>query len=139
VDLRADEGRGVVERLLGRADVFVQSLRAGAAEELGLGYARVADLNPRLVYCSVTAFATEGPLKDRPGYDPLMQAYGGIMSINGHPEPAAARVPVSVVDMGTGMWAVMDPGRPARRDRTGLVLRSPPRSSTPRSPGRSSR
>ncbi|MGH7384202.1 MAG: CaiB/BaiF CoA transferase family protein [Candidatus Rokuibacteriota bacterium] len=107
VDLKGEEGREVVERLLGRADVFVQSLRAGAAEELGLGYPRVAELNPRLVYCSVTAFGTEGPLKDRPGYDPLMQAYGGIMSINGHPDQPPARVPVSVVDMGTGMWAVM--------------------------------
>jgi crotonobetainyl-CoA:carnitine CoA-transferase CaiB-like acyl-CoA transferase len=120
VDLKADAGRAVVERLLGRADVFVQSLRAGAAEELGLGYARVADLNPRLVYCSITAFGTEGPLKDRPGYDPLMQAYGGIMSINGHPNQPPARVPVSVVDMGTGMWAVMGILAALReRDRTG--------------------
>jgi crotonobetainyl-CoA:carnitine CoA-transferase CaiB-like acyl-CoA transferase len=120
VDLKADEGRAVVERLLGRADVFVQSLRAGAAEELGLGYARVAALQPRLVYCSVTAFGTEGPLKDRPGYDPLMQAYGGIMSINGHPDQPPARVPVSVVDMGTGMWAVMGILAALReRDRTG--------------------
>jgi crotonobetainyl-CoA:carnitine CoA-transferase CaiB-like acyl-CoA transferase len=120
VDLKADEGRAVVERLLGRADVFVQSLRAGAAEELGLGYARVAALQPRLVYCSVTAFGTEGPLKDRPGYDPLMQAYGGIMSINGHPDQPPARVPVSVVDMGTGMWTVMGILAALReRDRTG--------------------
>jgi formyl-CoA transferase/CoA:oxalate CoA-transferase len=120
VDLKAGEGRAVVERLLGRADIFVQSLRAGAAEELGLGYARVAGLNPRLVYCSVTAFGTEGPLKDRPGYDPLMQAYGGIMSINGHPDQPPARVPVSVVDMGTGMWAVMGILAALReRDRTG--------------------
>ena len=120
VDLKADEGRAVVERLLGRADVFVQSLRAGAAEELGLGYARVAALQPRLVYCSVTAFGTEGPLKDRPGYDPLMQAYGGIMSINGHPDQPPARVPVSVVDMGTGMWAATAILAALReRDRTG--------------------
>lgn len=120
VDLKADEGRAVVERLLGRADVFVQSLRAGAVEELGLGYERLAGLNPRLVYCSVTAFGTEGPLKDRPGYDPLMQAYGGIMSINGHPDQPPARVPVSVVDMGTGMWAVMGILAALReRDRTG--------------------
>jgi len=107
VDLKSREGIAVVERLLGRADVFVQSLRAGAVEELGLGWSRVATLNPRLVYCSITAFGTDGPLKDRPGYDPLMQAYGGIMSINGHPDQPPARVPISVVDMGTGMWAVM--------------------------------
>jgi crotonobetainyl-CoA:carnitine CoA-transferase CaiB-like acyl-CoA transferase len=120
VDLKSAEGIAVVERLLARADVFVQSLRAGAVEELGLGWARAAALNPRLVYCSVTAFGTEGPLKDRPGYDPLMQAYGGIMSINGHPNQPPARVPVSVVDMGTGMWAVTGIMAALReRDRTG--------------------
>jgi crotonobetainyl-CoA:carnitine CoA-transferase CaiB-like acyl-CoA transferase len=120
VDLKAADGRAVVERLLGRADVFVQSLRAGAVDELGLDWPRVAALNPRLVYCSVTAYGSEGPMKDRPGYDPLMQAYGGIMSINGHPGQPPARVPVSVVDMGTGMWAVMGIMAALReRDRTG--------------------
>jgi crotonobetainyl-CoA:carnitine CoA-transferase CaiB-like acyl-CoA transferase len=120
VDLKAADGRAVVERLLGRADVFVQSLRAGAVDELGLDWPRVAALNPRLVYCSVTAYGSEGPMKDRPGYDPLMQAYGGIMSINGHPGQPPARVPVSVVDMGTGMWSVMGIMAALReRDRTG--------------------
>jgi crotonobetainyl-CoA:carnitine CoA-transferase CaiB-like acyl-CoA transferase len=120
VDLKLPDGRAVVERLLGRADVFVQSLRAGVADELGLGWPRVASLNPRLVYCSITAFGTEGPLKDRPGYDPLMQAYSGIMSINGHPGQPPARVPVSVVDMGTGMWAAIGIlGALRERDRTG--------------------
>ena len=120
VDLRAPEGLAVVERLLARADVFVQSLRAGAADELGLGWERARAINPRLVYCSVTAFGTEGPLRDRPGYDPLMQAYGGIMSITGHPGAAPARVPVSLVDMGTGLWAVTAIlGALRERDRTG--------------------
>lgn len=120
VDLKDERGLAIVERLLTRADVFVQSLRAGAVEELGLGWARVSGLNPRLVYCSVTAYGSEGPLKDRPGYDPLMQAYGGIMSINGHPGQPPARVPVSVVDMGTGMWAVMGIMAALReRERTG--------------------
>src|SRR5882672_12047547 len=120
VDMKSPDGRAVLERLLARADVFVQSLRAGAAEELDLGWPRLSALNPRLVYGSVTAFGTEGPLKDRPGYDPLMQAYGGIMSINGHPGQPPARVPVSVVDMGTGMWAAIAIlGALRERDRTG--------------------
>jgi crotonobetainyl-CoA:carnitine CoA-transferase CaiB-like acyl-CoA transferase len=120
VDLKDPEGRAVVERLLARADVFVQSLRAGAVEDLGLGWERARVLNPRLVYCSVTAFGTEGPLRDRPGYDPLMQAYGGIMSFTGHPGAAPARVPVSLVDMGTGLWAVTAIlGALRERDRTG--------------------
>jgi crotonobetainyl-CoA:carnitine CoA-transferase CaiB-like acyl-CoA transferase len=120
VDMKRDEGRAVVERLIARADVLVQSLRAGAIEELGLGWDQARALNPRLVYCSVTAFGTDGPLRDRPGYDPLMQALGGIMSVNGHPGQAPARVPVSIVDMGTGMWAAIAIlGALRERDRTG--------------------
>ena len=120
VDLKSAEGRAIVERLLGRADVFVQSLRAGAVEDLGLGWDRARAINPRLVYCSVTAFGTEGPLADRPGYDPLMQAMSGIMSITGHPGAPPARVPVSLVDMGTGMWAATAIVAALReRDRTG--------------------
>jgi crotonobetainyl-CoA:carnitine CoA-transferase CaiB-like acyl-CoA transferase len=120
VDLKSREGLAIVERLVTRADVFVQSLRAGAVEELGLGWERARALNSRLVYCSVTAFGTEGPLRDRPGYDPLMQAMSGIMSITGHPNQPPARVPVSVVDMGTGMWAATAILAALReRDRTG--------------------
>ena len=120
VDMKAPEGRAILERLAGRADVLVQSLRAGAIEELGLGWAEARRLNPRLVYCSITAFGTEGPYRDRPGYDPLMQAYGGIMSVTGQPDGPPARVPVSLVDMGTGMWAVTAILAALReRDRTG--------------------
>jgi crotonobetainyl-CoA:carnitine CoA-transferase CaiB-like acyl-CoA transferase len=120
VDMKAPEGRGILEKLIGRADVLVQSLRAGVIEELGLDWERARQINPRLVYCSVTAFGTEGPFRDRPGYDPLMQAYGGLMSINGHPGQPPARVPVSIVDMGTGMWAATAILAALReRDRTG--------------------
>jgi crotonobetainyl-CoA:carnitine CoA-transferase CaiB-like acyl-CoA transferase len=120
VDMKAPEGHAIVERLIGRADVLVQSLRAGVLEELGFGWDCARQINPRLVYCSITAFGTDGPFRDRPGYDPLMQAYGGIMSLTGHPGAPPARVPVSLVDMGTGMWAVMAILAALReRDRTG--------------------
>jgi crotonobetainyl-CoA:carnitine CoA-transferase CaiB-like acyl-CoA transferase len=120
VDMKQAEGRAILERLIARADVLIQSLRAGAVEQLGLGWERANAINPRLVYCSVTAFGTEGPLSDRPGYDPLMQALGGIMSVNGHPGQPPARVPVSIVDMGTGMWAAIAIlGALRERDRTG--------------------
>jgi crotonobetainyl-CoA:carnitine CoA-transferase CaiB-like acyl-CoA transferase len=123
VDVKTREGLSIVERLVGRADVLVQSLRAGALEELGLGWECARAINPRLVYCSISAFGTEGPYRDRPGYDPLMQAYGGIMSINGHPGGPPARVPVSLVDMGTGMWAATAILAALReRDRTGAGL-----------------
>src|SRR5215510_4342301 len=98
VDMKSADGRAVLERLIARADILVQSLRAGAIEELGLGWEAARAINPRLVYCSITAFGTEGPFKDRPGYDPLMQAYTGLMSVNGHPGQSPARVPVSIVD-----------------------------------------
>jgi crotonobetainyl-CoA:carnitine CoA-transferase CaiB-like acyl-CoA transferase len=120
VDMKAPDGRAILERLIARADVLVQSLRAGAIEELGLGWEAARGLNPRLIYCSITAFGTEGPLRDRPGYDPLMQAMSGLMSVTGHPGQPPARVPVSIVDMGTGMWAVAAILAALReRDRTG--------------------
>src|SRR5256885_7975736 len=107
LDLKQEAGLTVLRRLVGRADVFLQSLRAGVIAALGLDFAGAAALNPRLVYCSITAFGTRGPLADRPGYDPLMQAYGGLMSVNGHPGGEPARVGTSIVDMGTGMWAAL--------------------------------
>jgi crotonobetainyl-CoA:carnitine CoA-transferase CaiB-like acyl-CoA transferase len=123
LDLKREGGLEVLRRLVGRADVFVQSLRAGAVAELGLDFVRASAANPRLVYCSVTAFGTEGPLRDLPGYDPLMQAYGGLMSVNGHPGQEPARVGTSIVDMGTGMWAALGVVAALReRERTGRAV-----------------
>jgi len=107
LDLKRDGGLEVLRRLVARADVFVQSLRPGAIAELGLDYPKASALNPKVVYCSITAFGTRGPLAALPGYDPLMQAYGGLMSVNGHPGQEPARVGTSIVDMGTGMWAAL--------------------------------
>ena len=107
LDLKRDGGLDVLKRLVKRADVFVQSLRAGVVAEMGLDFSGATAINPRLVYCSITAFGTEGPLAHLPGYDPLMQAYAGLMSVNGHPGQEPARVGTSVIDMGTGMWAAL--------------------------------
>jgi crotonobetainyl-CoA:carnitine CoA-transferase CaiB-like acyl-CoA transferase len=123
LDLKTEGGVEVLRRLVARADVLVQSLRAGVIEELGLDFAGAARLNPRLVYCSITAFGTEGPLAALPGYDPLMQAYAGLMSVNGHPGQEPARVGTSIVDMGTGMWAALGIVAALReRDRTGRAV-----------------
>ncbi|OGK87258.1 MAG: hypothetical protein A2W08_14470 [Candidatus Rokubacteria bacterium RBG_16_73_20] len=123
LDVKHERGRGVLRRLVARADVFVQSLRAGVIEELGLDFAGARALNPRLVHCSITAFGARGPLADRPGYDPLMQAYGGLMSVNGHPGQEPARVGTSIVDMGTGMWAALGIVAALReRDATGRAV-----------------
>jgi crotonobetainyl-CoA:carnitine CoA-transferase CaiB-like acyl-CoA transferase len=123
LDLKAEAGLGVLRRLVGRADVFVQSLRAGVVAELGLDFAGATALNPRLVYCSITAFGARGPLRDAPGYDALMQAYGGLMSVNGHPGQEPARVGTSLVDMGTGMWAALGiTGALRQRDADGRAV-----------------
>ena len=123
LDLKRDGGLEILRRLVGRADVFVQSLRAGAIAELGLDFAAARALNPRLVYCSITAYGSRGPLADRPGYDPLMQAYAGLMSVNGHPGQEPARVGTSIVDMGTGMWAALGIlAALRRRDATGRAV-----------------
>ena len=123
LDVKHARGLEVLRRLVARADVFVQSLRAGVIEELGLDFAGARALNPRLVHCSITAFGARGPLADRPGYDPLMQAYGGLMSVNGHPGQEPARVGTSIVDMGTGMWAALGIVAGLRqRDATGRAV-----------------
>ncbi|HXU87987.1 MAG TPA: CoA transferase [Methylomirabilota bacterium] len=120
LDLKREGGVDVLKRLVKRADVFVQSLRAGVAAGLGLDFAGAGGLNPRLVYCAITAFGARGPLAHLPGYDPLMQAYAGLMSVNGHPGQEPARVGTSIVDMGTGMWAALGIVAALReRDRTG--------------------
>lgn len=93
--------------LVGKADVVVQNLRPGLVEKLGLDAATLMAANPKLIYCHSGAFGAAGPYKDRPGYDPLMQACGGIMSVNGEEGRPPARVGTSIVDMGTGMWCAM--------------------------------
>jgi len=123
LDLKREGGLEVLRRLVARADVFVQSLRPGAIGQLGLDFPKAITLNPRLVYCSITAFGTRGPLAHLPGYDPLMQAYAGLMSVNGHPGQEPARVGTSIVDMGTGMWAALGIMAGLRqRDATGRAV-----------------
>jgi crotonobetainyl-CoA:carnitine CoA-transferase CaiB-like acyl-CoA transferase len=107
LDLSDASGRDAVNRLIARSDVLIESFRPGALDAMGLGYESVAATNPRLIYCSVTPFGQTGPLRDRPGYDPMMQAYGGLMSVTGEPGRPPVRVGVSIIDMGTGMWAAL--------------------------------
>jgi crotonobetainyl-CoA:carnitine CoA-transferase CaiB-like acyl-CoA transferase len=87
VDLKAGEGRAIVERLVERGDVLVENMRPGVADRLGVGYDRLAAINPRLIYCSVTAFGSSGPYAQRPGFDPLLQALSGAMALQGFGGP----------------------------------------------------
>ncbi len=88
-------------------DVVLQNMRPGKLESYGLGGDKLIKANSRLIYCNLGAFGRCGPLKDRPGYDPLMQAYGGIMSITGEDGRPPIRVGTSIVDMGTGLWCAV--------------------------------
>jgi len=107
VSLSDARGLAAVLRLVDRADVFVQSLRPGLAERLELGSEALTERNPRLVYGSIGAYGRVGPLSEEPGYDALMQAAGGLISMTGEPGRPGVRVGSSLIDMGTGMWAAL--------------------------------
>ncbi len=107
LDVKSAEGCEALYRLVDGADVFVQSMRSGAAERLGFGAEALRARNERLVYCSVGAFGPHGPLAGQPGYDPLMQAFAGIVSITGEADRPGVRVGASLVDIGTGVWAAL--------------------------------
>jgi crotonobetainyl-CoA:carnitine CoA-transferase CaiB-like acyl-CoA transferase len=120
VELGDPRGQEALLRLADRADVLVQSLRPGAAEKHGFGPDVVRARNPRLVYCSIGAFGSRGPLSNQPGYDPLLQAASGIMSVTGEDDRPPVRVGVSLIDLGTGVWAALGVVAALyERDRTG--------------------
>jgi len=96
LDLARPEGRAAFERLVARADVVIEAYRGGVAERLGIDWERLAPLNPRLVYCSLSAFGPTGPWRDKPGVDMLVQAMGGLMAVMGEPDgpPVLCGAPV---------------------------------------------
>jgi crotonobetainyl-CoA:carnitine CoA-transferase CaiB-like acyl-CoA transferase len=108
LDLRDERQRAHLQALiLERADVVIQNMRPGQVETLGLDAVSLRARKPALVYCNLGAFGRGGPLQARPGYDPLMQAFGGIMSVVGEPGGQPVRVGPSIIDMGAGLWAVL--------------------------------
>src|ERR671924_1349180 len=124
LDLKSPAGVEVLKRLVGRADVLIENFRTGTMESFGLGYDTLAALNPRLVYCSVSAFGRTGPRKDSAGYEALMQAFSGIMSITGEPGGQPVRAGVSFLDLSTGMLTAFGVVNALlHRERTGLGQR----------------
>lgn len=108
VDLRREEDRDALFRLVTeKADVLIQNTRPGAMEKLGLGPSALCAAAPRLVYCNISGFGRAGPMKDLAGYDPLMQAFSGIVSVTGEADRPPSRVGVSIVDIATATWAVI--------------------------------
>ena len=120
LDLATPEGVARLLALVKTADVFLENLRPGTAEALGLGPEPLCALNPRLVYCSVSAFGHRGPLRRKPGYEILVQAFAGNMSLTGEEHGPPVRMGAPVNDYGTGMWTALGCLAALRqRDRTG--------------------
>jgi len=124
LDLKTPEAVEVVKRLVKDADVVIENFRTGTMESFGLGYDVLSRINPRLIYCSVSAFGRTGPRKDSPGYEALMQAFSGIMSITGEPGGQPVRAGVSFLDLTTGILCALGVSNAIiQRGRTGLGQR----------------
>jgi formyl-CoA transferase len=121
LDLKSDAGRSVAWKMIENADVLVESFGTGVADRLGIGQEAMRKLNPRLIYCSVSGFGRSGPLGQRPGYEPMMQAFSGMMAITGDPGGGPIRIAFSPCDQTTGIHAVAGILAALRmRDKTGL-------------------
>ena len=107
IDLHKPESREIIEALAAQADVLIENFRTGTAERLGVGYAALSAINPRLIYCSISGYGRTGPEAKRAGYDYAVQAEGGLMAITGARDGAPNKVAVAVVDLATGQNAVI--------------------------------
>ena len=105
VDIKTHGGQEIIRRIAARSDVLVENFLDSALDKLGLGYDELSKLNPRLIYCSISAYGGRGPLKDKPGYDGAVQAFSGHMSMTGEPDGGPVRTGASMVDMATGITA----------------------------------
>jgi crotonobetainyl-CoA:carnitine CoA-transferase CaiB-like acyl-CoA transferase len=103
LNLKAPEGRELLEKLAKKSDVLLENFRTGTMEKLGLGYARLAKLNPRLVYCAISGFGESGPEAHRGGYDLIVQAESGVMDLTGFPDGPPVKVGNSIADLVAGM------------------------------------
>jgi crotonobetainyl-CoA:carnitine CoA-transferase CaiB-like acyl-CoA transferase len=108
IDLHTEHGQAIIKALASECDVLIENFKVGGLAKYGLGYESLSKLNPKLVYCSITGFGQTGPYKDRLGYDFLIQAMGGLMSVTGEPDSAAGqpqKVGVALTDIMTGLYA----------------------------------
>jgi crotonobetainyl-CoA:carnitine CoA-transferase CaiB-like acyl-CoA transferase len=105
LNLKHDEAKQILAKLIASADVLVENFRPGTMANLGFDYTAARQLNPRLIYCSISGFGQTGPYARRGGYDTIAQAMSGIMSATGHPDMPPAKAGVPIADIGTGMFA----------------------------------
>ena len=107
VNLKTDEGHGLLRELALKSDVLIENFRPGTLARYGLDYDMLRSDHPRLVYCSISGFGQTGPLRDRPGYDFMIQAMGGVMSVTGDPEGEPMKVGVAAADLFAGQNAII--------------------------------
>src|SRR5262249_41553019 len=107
LDLKAAEQVAWLNAFIEDCDVLLHNLRPGVLDELGLGAEAMMARNPRLVYASLSAFGAVGPMRLRPGYEPMVQAFAGLFSINGEPDRPGVRIGTSVLDLGSGVWTAL--------------------------------
>src|SRR5687767_14817319 len=105
VNIQSSEGQEIIRRLAGMSDVLVENYRTGELEKMGLGYQDLHKLYPKLIYCSVSGYGRTGPYADRPGYDAVLQAEGGMMSITGPVDGPPSRAGIPIIDITSGMFA----------------------------------
>lgn len=105
VNLQEEAGRDLIRKLATHCDVLVENFKTGAMAKWGLDYSSLREINPRLIYCAITGYGQTGPLAARPGYDFIIQAQGGLMSITGDPDGEPCKVGVAVADIVTGLYA----------------------------------
>jgi formyl-CoA transferase len=124
LNLKHERARGLLRELLRTADVLVENFKPGTLDGLDLGWEKLRQVNPRLVYCSISAFGSRGPYRERPGYDFAIQAMGGIMSLTGEPDGEPMKVGVAIVDVTAGLYALAAIQAALRvRDRDGVGQR----------------
>ena len=105
LDLGTEEGRQVARDIVARADILTENFATGVMQRLGLGYDTLAKAHPRLIYCSISAYGRTGRFADRAGYDPVVQAESGLMSLNGFPDAEPHKTAMAMIDITTGMFA----------------------------------
>jgi formyl-CoA transferase len=106
VNLKSEAGQTIIRKLAARADIVVENFKVGTMQRLGLDYETLSASNPGLIYCSISGYGQDGPYKERPGYDFMIQAHGGIMSITGPAAGPPHKVGVAIVDITAGLYAV---------------------------------
>lgn len=105
VDLKSEKGQEIIKKLVEQSDVVMHNFKTGTMERLGLDYSALSEINPRIIYCSITGFGETGPFKHLPGYDFIIQAMSGLMSITGDKESGPQKVGIAITDVLTGLYA----------------------------------